>query len=1283
MSPVRRHARRAGRWTWYLLALVLVVVALAGGIASQLLLPLAERHPDRVAAWLGERAGRPVGFDSLDTTWTRRGPLLQVTGLRIGEVDAPVAIGTAEILVMPYTGWLPGRSLTELRLRDLHLQLERHDDGSWHVQGLPGQAAGDSDPFAGLERIGEVVLRDGSLDIVAPGLGIHTHVPRIDLRLRVSGDRVRAAANAWRVEADAPVRAVLDLARGSGDGRAWLGIARADLDGWSPLLRYAGVAVVDGHGDADAWATLSGRRVVAMRARAELEDVALQAVSGESDEARFERLDADVQWQAGDAGWRLDAGRLRLTAHGATQSLDGAVLGSGAVLAFAADRIDAGPLLALLPLSDRLSPSLRSWLREASPRAVLHDVALVRDADGRMRVQARIEDAGFVPVGERPGLLRAGGRLRGDAGGLVFEPDPATRWRLDWPLGFGEPHDFSLDGTIAAWRDGAGWQVQTPGLRIAGDGYGAHVRGGLGFAAGSGRPTIDIAAAVDEAEIPVARRFWVRHVMSEATIGWLDAALVGGRVRNGRAVVSGDLDDWPFRATAGRPAPGLFHAEAELVDAQVRFQPEWPAVERLDGRVRFIANGFDLRGRGALAGVDVAQLEAGIADFSQAPLRVSAESGGDIAAMFAMLRRTPLYAGLSPTLDGLRAAGPANARFAMELDFGEAPLIDGAVQFDGVRVAEQAWGLQLDQLRGRLRYDQHGFAAPALQAQMDGRTAHLRLAAGEGHARDPRLAFEGELGAVVGIGTLIDRVQALEWLHPRARGRSAWTVGVEVPRDTGGDDAPPSLVLRSDLRGTTLDLPAPLAKPAGAALPAEVRVELPLDGGNELAVRLGQRMALRARVDGDATGLAIALGGAAATAPPASGVVLGGRTAEFAVMDWLGLLGGAGGEGDGDGEGGSMPLRRIDLAVDRLSLMGGSFPDTRIRAAPAAGGTALGFEGPALAGSLQLPDGRGPVVGRFERVHWQRTPPVAGAAARARGAAPADDSSDPARLPALQIDVADLRLGDARLGEASLRTRPVADGLQLERLQVRAPGQAIDATGEWRGRGSAQRTRVQLDIDSQDYGALLAGLGQGERLRGGNGRIGFAAAWPGSPTGFRVEALEGRLSLLVKDGQLADVEPGAGRVLGLLSVAELPRRLTLDFRDFFERGFAFNRIGGEVHFADGRARAQGLALDGPAAEIRIGGSADLRAQTYDQTIDVHPRSGNLLTAVGALAGGPIGAAVGAAAGSVLRRPLGEIGASTYRVTGPWSDPQVEVIRREPHRAETDAQPPPDPGAPAE
>jgi uncharacterized protein YhdP len=50
---------------------------------------------------------------------------------------------------------------------------------------------------------------------------------------------------------------------------------------------------------------------------------------------------------------------------------------------------------------------------------------------------------------------------------------------------------------------------------------------------------------------------------------------------------------------------------------------------------------------------------------------------------------------------------------------------------------------------------------------------------------------------------------------------------------------------------------------------------------------------------------------------------------------------------------------------------------------------------------------------------------------------------------------------------------------------------------------------------------------------------------------------------------------------------------------------------------------------------------------------------------GALAGGPVGAAIGAAANAVLKKPLGQLTAKTYRVTGPWKNPKVEVRKREP------------------
>ena len=243
--------------------------------------------------------------------------------------------------------------------------------------------------------------------------------------------------------------------------------------------------------------------------------------------------------------------------------------------------------------------------------------------------------------------------------------------------------------------------------------------------------------------------------------------------------------------------------------------------------------------------------------------------------------------------------------------------------------------------------------------------------------------------------------------------------------------------------------------------------------------------------------------------------------------------------------------------------------------------------------------------------------------------------------------------------------------MRFDRLRTVADGRQVDVTGTWTGRGAAARTRMRVDVRSDDFGSLAAALGASGRLEGGNGEAVFDAAWPGSPAGFRLGALQGRLVLTVKDGRLVEVEPGAGRVLGRES-CRAATAADAGFGDFFEKGFAFNRINGEVRFGDGMARSDDLVIDGPAAEIRIRGTANLRAQTYDQTIEVFPRTGNRRAAVGAITAGPVGAAVGAVANAVLRKPISEMGAKVYRVTGPWKQPKVEVGERA-------SAPPPAPG----
>jgi uncharacterized protein YhdP len=1331
-SSLRRRLRLARRGLWYVTAVSLVMLALVAGIVSQLL-PLAERHPDRIAEWLSARAGRPVGFDKVETAWTRRGPLLRLDGLRVGKGKDAVAIGAAEILVSQYAGLLPGRSFTELRVRNLALTLERSDDGRWQVRGLPGQAQG-GDPLGALEGLGELQVIDARLGIAAPSLKIDTTIPEVDVRLQVSGNRVRSGLRARIRPGASPVDVVLDFDRDTGNGRLYAAAKDADLSAWSPLLRVAGVTIAAGRGRAELWATLRKGKVIAISVDGDLKGVRLRgapfqdgrpvatvsasapvatvstsasptvATAGATaPTAEFARLQAVAHWHADAEGWRLDASSMQVHAEAGSrpQVLDGLVLAGGRRYGLRAERIDAGPLFSVIALSDRLDPAMRRWLASAKPGAVLEGVRVGGLRGGAMKAQATVRDLQFGPVGTAPGIRGLSGDLRGDFDGLAFSFDPKATMRFDWPRGFGTPHAVGLRGDAVAWREGDGWRVETPALRIDGEGYGADVRGGLWFEGDGTRPRIDIAAGLDDAAAPTAKRFWTRHTMSQALIDWLDTALIAGQVRNGRAVISGDLDDWPFKPVAGAPPKGVFDARATLQDMRVKFNPDWPATADMDAEIAFVANGFSVGGKAVLAQVGIGRFDAGIADFSQGALKIDARADADAAKLLDLLRQSPLRRDHGGILATLGASGPAAVDFGLDFPLHHGPTqrpqIDGTIDLRGVRLSESEWKLAFAGISGRARYDQDGFSANGLRAQYDRQEGRLSLRAGPGHVRDARQGFEAELEASMTTDDLLDRSSDLAWLKPYVRGRSRWTAGIAIP-SAGAQSAPKAaastraaptraastavstskavaaaqitrLQLRSDLIGTAFDLPAPMDKVAATALPTTIDLQLPL-GKGEIAIAFGQRFALRAKQTQGQTGIRAAFGtDRIAEAPPPSGLILGGRATTLDAIGWVALT-----RGDG---GGRMAVRRVDASAERLLLLGGVFPDTKLQIMPANAGLASGglgvqLDGPALAGALLVPDsGGGTIAGRLQRLHWRSagSPVSAPTGSSSAGNGNGNGEFDPAKIPALNLRIDDLRIADAALGESLFRSRATATGMEILQLQTRAPKRRVDLSGDWSGRGVAARTRLSAILASDDFGALLNDLGVGGRLDGGKGEARFDAAWAGSPMAFQMSTLDGTLQLDVKDGRLVEVEPGGtGRVLGLLSIAQLPRRLTLDFRDFFSKGFAFNKLAGTVRFGGGSARSDDLAIDGPAARINIRGAANLRAQTFDQTIEVLPKAGNLLTAVGAIAGGPVGAAVGAVANAVLQKPLGQAAAKNYRVTGPWKDPKVEVVERSPPSA---------------
>jgi uncharacterized protein YhdP len=263
------------------------------------------------------------------------------------------------------------------------------------------------------------------------------------------------------------------------------------------------------------------------------------------------------------------------------------------------------------------------------------------------------------------------------------------------------------------------------------------------------------------------------------------------------------------------------------------------------------------------------------------------------------------------------------------------------------------------------------------------------------------------------------------------------------------------------------------------------------------------------------------------------------------------------------------------------------------------------------------------------------------------------------------------------LGKTELLTTPIAAGMRIDRFRSRSESLGLDAAGEWVNSGAGTRSNLKLDFTAESLGQMLDALGFAGMVTGGKTKATLAGSWPGSPGAFSLAAMSGTLNAEIGEGRLPNVEPGgSGRILGLISLAEIPRRLSLDFSDFFSKGFSFNSVRGDFSFSDGQAHTDNLRINGPAAEIHVSGNADLRNQQYDQRVEVLPKAGGMLPALGMLAGGPVGAAMGVVAQAVLQKPLKQTTRTVYRITGPWSKPKVDVIEKGPARASAETPQPP-------
>ena len=1168
-------------------------------------------------------AGR-IELDSPNVVITRLGPtsFALASEIKLGGGDSSLDLLTLNDLpagklairhaVVTLQNW--NAALPQLALRDVNLDVERGEAGLSLRLGaqLPTTLGGTLNASGSARGRGDLETLEWNAlvqarDISFPGwrLLLPDYLRRLEAG---SGTFALAARGVGSVLASA------DLDFGA------QGVVTQLSDGPGPKFeQISGVLSVIHAGD--RW-TLSGRRVRAVR-------------------AGRRNPDPDSQF---DATWRnSDAGLVDLRARASYLRADALL-----------------PLAGLLPDKD-----VRDRLREIAPTGEWMDtvIALARNAASdpwRLQIQAKFRDVGFAPVGRAPGLRGLSGSIAGNERGGQVTIDTHSAI-FTWPGQFLQPVDLETLKTTVYWKRTdeellvatSDWEMKNRD---------AAVRGKVAWRqpADGSSPELTLVSTVENGNAANTRNYLPRAQIAPPALVWLDRAFVAGHLSRAEIVLRGPIRHFPFR-----DGSGLFLARCSLEGMTLDYSDGWPRVENLAAQAEFRNEGLNARFlSGRIGDIPVGSADAHFPDFKTGELEIHVTASGDAADALAFLRATPVDASAEHAFSGVVAKGSMQTHVELFLPFKDFDhrrvLVHG--HLEGVTLNRPGSTVAATDLNGDFDINGSQVAHADVHGRFLGGTFQMQSRTPRNRpATRTQLEFRGTFsGDALRAALALPAAISID-------GQSDWRALLKMAPEPNRER---SLRVSSTLVGLEMKLPAPLDKPADTPMPSWFEIQWPASGGPQGRVALGSVVNGTYALESDANGmrlahLALNFGAGEASSSDTQILNVGGSVARLDLAGWLRLS-----PSDKNTKPMADYLRNARLNVAELDYLGLEFRDLSLDLSVADGSLHIAVGGPNVAGTITLPSAADPSRPwdlQFERLRFDSPDLDAPAGPKATGASTAAaspvsaPSGDPRSIPAINFHAADLIMGERQFGDVRATLLKLEDGVSLQQLSVTGASFSVSAQGEWRGK-DAGLGHIVGTLSSTDVQSTLKQLGYADVIQAKTGRMEFDLSWAGAPTADALSDAAGHVQLALDKGQIVGLKPGAGRVLGIASIAALPRRLALDFSDLTDKGLAFDTVRGDFDLREGNAYTENVLVKGPAAEIGLIGRVGLKNRDYDQTAVVTGNLGSSPLPLAGFVGGPVLGAAVLLFTQVFKQPLKGLARGYYRITGNWDNPVVERIK---------------------
>ena len=834
-----------------------------------------------------------------------------------------------------------------------------------------------------------------------------------------------------------------------------------------------------------------------------------------------------------------------------------------------------------------------------------------------------------------PGLRNFSGTITSSGPG-AFTVELDTHYAsLHFPGVFREPR---MDFTRITGRTVI---TLKPRLRVTFEGFRAENADAAVTAQGfwedtGGAGTIDLSGKLLRGRGAAVHKY-LPNVVGDAALDYVASGVTGGRVTRGGFIVRGELEHFPW--DGDKAHPGQFLIEGDVERAGLDFMPSgrkaasgawirgesFPPITDITGHLEFAGNRMTITGRkGASGRLSATNVKVEIPSFVADPplLTVEGDITGDLGEALGYLTRAKFITSIigAPFAES-KGSGPAAAHLSLRLPLDTAAADPVRYSVDAKLEKARFTYLpilpELTDVSGRLVVSEKGVATPV---PFRGSTAAGPASVSSTTDRSGVKLSINATAAADDIRRLV-RVPELEPLLAELSGASAVAVTASIPWEA---DTPVRIEGASGLAGLGSALPLPLSKAAAAELPARFSLSLGKDA-MELSLAANPLLSLRLGFEKDA----LVRGHVSIGAPArnvSQGVVTTIRTGTLDLSAWSRIgeriserIAAAPDAAAGSRSGIALPpvLSRIELAAGRLvheekSL--GAIDAVWSRSGPGAWSATL--KGDAAEGRVSYRDAVRTAPARLNaKLSRLFTPEMQSKSSGAAGTGTRPLAEEPAagedsvlpevlrtltELPDVSLAINDLRAGERRIGAVTIETtnRPLPGGgleWRLSSLTVRNAGATLSAKGAWRRNRpeDAGETAMHAALDVKNAGDMLSSLGVRGVVREAPGSATLDLAWRGQPFAFDAASLSGAASGRTGAGQLLQVEPGAGRLLSLLSMQHLMQRLTLDFRDVLSQGFRFDSIALNATIRSGIVKVSKATVAGSAATVVTSGDVDL------------------------------------------------------------------------------------------